>query len=191
MASCAQNQCYFSDVRLLPNIYKKSATAFPIFQLGRSGLCFSLFFSVVLTFFSTVALAEDIAVCGESSGYAYYANRGINQSENVGWSEDKISGGKFTLSQDDKGQLDLLISDATGRVFSSLSQGSKIFPAISADSSLTVIIVNDQLVETYIFQILKNGKFQAMYTDAKAEAPFPKVSAFIADCSYLNLKALK
>lgn len=165
--------------------------AFLILKLCRSGLCFSLFFSVVLLFFSALAFAEDIAICGASSGYSYYANRGLSQADRTGWEEDKISDGKFTLTQDDKGQFDLLISDATGRVFSSLSQGSIIRPAVLSETSLTVIIVNDQLVETFIFQKLKDGKFQAMYTDAKAEGSFPKVSALVADCSYLNLKALK
>lgn len=137
------------------------------------------------------AIAIDIATCGESSGYSYDAFRRLQNDKEIGWKKDKITNGQFTLKLDEQGHIDLLISSAAG-VSSSLSDGAKIFPATISDEAVTIVVLYpNQLVETYVFQKLKNGKFQAMWTQAKAETPIPRITAFVSDCSYLNLDIIK
>lgn len=71
-----------------------------------------------------------------------------------------MSDGRFTFTIDDNGLLDLLVSDATGKVFSSVSQGAKIFPASLSDDAVSIIVLYENiLIETYVFQKLKNGLY--------------------------------
>ncbi len=82
--------------------------------------------------------------------------------------------------------------DATGNIFSSISEGARLIPATLSDDAASVIVFYpNQLIEVYSFQKLKNGNYQAMYTQLKAEGLFPKASVFISDCSYLNLEVLQ
>lgn len=148
-------------------------------------------FTLFLFFAAFPAFSADIATCGASSGYAYDAFRGLQDEKNVGWDKDQIPNGQFTLKKNDNGDLDLLISGAFG-VSSSASDGATIIPATISDEAATVIVLYpNRLVETYVFHKLKNGKYQAMWTQAKAETPIPRITAFVADCSYLNLEAIK
>ena len=148
--------------------------------------CFFLF----CAFMSAQAFAADIATCGESSGYAYDTYRGLTEEKEAGWVEDRIKGGQFTFRKGEDGEFDLLISSAMG-VSSSVSDGAKIIPATISDEAVTVVVLYpNRLVETYVFQKLKNGKYQAMWTQAKAETPFPRITAFVSDCSYFDLSAI-
>ncbi len=150
--------------------------------------------AIVISFFafvSTPIFASDIATCGASSGYAYDAFRLLNEESGIGWNKDGITNGQFTLTQKENGDFDLLSSSYFG-VSSSASDGAKIIPATISDEAITVVVLYpNRSVETYVFQKLKNGKYQAMWTQAKAETPIPRITAFVSDCSYLNLDALK
>ena len=147
-------------------------------------------FLLLLLFFPYQAHATDIATCGASTGYAYDAYRGLHEEESSGWGEDRIANGQFTLVKNEKGELDLLIAGALG-VSSSVSDGATVIPATISDEAATIVLLYpNRLVETYVFQKLKNGKYQAMWTQAKAETPLPRITAFVSDCKYLNLSVL-
>ncbi len=121
---------------------------------------FKFSFFALVFIFPSFAYAEDVAVCGGSDGYSYYSYRKMGESNNTGWQEDKMSDGRFTFTIDDNGLLDLLVSDATGKVFSSVSQGAKIFPASLSDDAVSIIVLYENiLIETYVFQKLKNGLY--------------------------------
>ena len=150
-------------------------------------------FLILLSFFvflPFLAWAEDIAICGASEGYAYDAHRQMNNNKGE-WSKDSISDGKLTFRKNNDGSLDLLVSSALG-LSSSVEDGAQIIPAtISNEAATIVLIYPNRLSETYVFQKLKNDEYQVMWTQAKAETPFPRITAFVAKCSYLNLDELK
>jgi hypothetical protein len=155
-------------------------------------------FSLVVLFcsFSTSAFSADVAICGASSGYTYFANRGLVDAKDVGWQKDGMSSGQFTLTIDGQGKFDILASGPLG-VASYLKGGAKIIPTEISDTAVAIVAIYPfeveaaGVVDTYVFQKLKNGKLQAMYTQARPGELLPKISALIADCSYLNLSLLK
>jgi hypothetical protein len=141
----------------------------------------------------SVVFADDIAVCGESEGHSYYAYRNlVSEEKDSGWKEDGIKNGKFTLKITDN-KLDILISDASGGLFSSKDDGGNVVLVGSGKDFVNVVAIypTTSVVESYIFQTLRNGKAQAMWTHSKADTPITKVSSFVADCSFLNIGALK
>ncbi|MAF68271.1 MAG: hypothetical protein CMH26_10070 [Micavibrio sp.] len=133
--------------------------------------------------------SQDVAICGEASGYSYYADRKMATKDNIGWTENKYKG-QFNLKKTDEDELDIFFSGVLG-ITSVLSEGGEIIPATISDDALTLVaIYPNQLTETYIFQISKSGEYEAMWTQAKAETPFPNVTAFVSKCSYINFNAL-
>ena len=99
------------------------------------------------------------------------------------WISDAISGGRFSLIEND-GEFDLLVTDAMGRVFSSKQEGAKVILVGSSYNSLTVVVAYPLLVETYTFLRNEDGQPEAIWTTNKWGTPIPKVAAFRADCSF-------
>ncbi len=134
---------------------------------------------------------NNVAVCGSSTGYSYYANRGIAEGDILGWSEEKNLTGSITFKKYDDGKLDLIFVDATKGSYSSTEEGAAIIPASISETSASIIsLYPNKLSETYIFQKLKDGKMQVMWTQAKSDTPLPKIAAWVGECSYLNLDLL-
>ncbi len=78
-----------------------------------------------------------------------------------------------------------------GGIFSSVDEGAKVIVSGLSDRSVTILVIYPVLVETYIFQSLNDGTSEVMWTQAKAETTFPKISAFVAKCSFFELSNLK
>jgi len=150
-----------------------------------------LFFWFLFMMQPQKSFAQDIATCSEAKGYSYFANRAMAHKKSVGWTEDEITGGQFTFRVNNDGKLDILTSGILG-VSSAIEEGANIVLATISDDAATVVTVYpNQLTETYVFQVLKNGSYQAMWTQAKAETPLPKITALISECSFLDLEVLK
>ena len=144
---------------------------------------FTVFIVACCFFAPSVSFAEDVAVCGNSTGKSYFADREMNPHETIGWTDDKMTG-KFTFKKNDDGTLDLLYLDSTGSIKSSIAEGAKIVPASISDDAVSIVVLYpNSLVSSYTFQILNNKKMQVMWTQNKVETPFPKISAMVADCS--------
>lgn len=150
----------------------------------------SFFWVLFVLFFTFPAQAKDIAKCGSSYGYSYYADRGGTRVDGLGWEKDQISKGQFTFIQKSDGAFDIISSHADG-VTSAVDQGATLIPASISDEALTIILLYpNELTETYVFQKLRSGAFQAMWTQAKVETLVPKISALVSDCSYLDLESV-
>lgn len=154
-------------------------------------LAFTAFVIIFPTSLAAQVHKNNVAVCGSSSGYSYYANRGLAEGDILGWSQDENSTGSITFKKYDDGELDLIFVDATMGSYSSIEEGATIIPASISDTSVSIIsLYPNQLSETYVFQKLKDGKMQVMWTQAKSDTPVPKIAAWVAECSYLNLNLL-
>ena len=136
------------------------------------------------------ASSKDIAVCGESAGYAYYPAAGplANMGEKGKWVEDGISQGRITLSGEGD-RLDLLWSDADGTLVSATNSGYTVTRMAQTEESLSVMIYYPgKTVQTYTFIKTLAGP-EVLYTQNRhGDVPIPKIAAFRAPCSLLDLE---
>jgi hypothetical protein len=148
-----------------------------------------VFVAAIMLLITSMADAEvgrEIATCGESSGYGYYPKAGLNNNAGK-WTDDAISGGKFTLTQTSEKEFDLLITDSSGRVFSAKQDGGVVALTGAANGAVSVVVSYPAttVTETYTFFRTADGKAEAMWTSNKGGgAPIIKVTAFRADCSF-------
>ena len=157
-------------------------------MLGSNGdemLRFVCIAGLFLTIASTAAHGANIADCGASAGYGYFPKAGHAAAapDSGKWISDAISGGRFSLTEND-GEFDLLVTDAMGRVFSSKQEGAKVTLVGSSYNSVTVVVAYPLLVETYTFLRNGDGQAEAIWTTNKWGTPIPKVAAFRAACSF-------
>lgn len=140
--------------------------------------------------FPSVCLAFDVARCSNPSGQGYYPRLGLVDKKNAGWHEEKISGGRTTLSRLDSGEYDILFTDATKSVISSKRDGGRVFRVIKGSNDAMFLVVYPQgTVETYTFLVNKIGKAEYMATTSRAgDAGFvAKSSVMRGDCEFVNL----
>ena len=138
----------------------------------------------------TSAFAGDIAVCGASSGYAYYPRIGLTAGSNeVGkWTDDQISNGRITLTAHDDGSFDLLAADAKGGVYSAVNDGAEVFQFSRSIDSLIIIVAYPVtgVIETYNFLKSVTGP-EVMWTSNKGRTPVLKAGTYRAECSFIDL----
>jgi hypothetical protein len=125
-------------------------------------------------------LAEASQIVGKAAATAFIPKLDFQPGK---WTNDTISGGRFSLTEND-GDFDLLVADSLGRIFSSKQEGAKIIVMNSSDKSLTVLVAYPKLVETYTFLRNEDGQAEAIWTTNKWGTPIPKVAAFRAACSF-------
>lgn len=91
---------------------------------------------------SQEANAGVFAECGGSKGYAYFYPGPFAKEGDTGFSEDAISKGSFSIvSIEDR--FDVIFTDASGSIQSSLSQGATVIPVGSVrEEGRLVILVN-------------------------------------------------
>jgi hypothetical protein len=149
------------------------------------GLVAGLFAAITATGAGAV---NNIAVCGASDGYGYYAETGLlsGRAEAGVWIEDAIDTGRMTLTLDDSGAFDLLITDASGSIFSAKGDGATIVPVAATTTVLSIVVAYPLVVETYTFLLSDSGP-EVIWTSNKHSAPIIKVSAMRAPCSLVNL----
>jgi len=154
-----------------------------------------LVYLLILILFAAPAQAQvhknNVAVCGSSVGYSYYAERGLAEGDILGWSEAENLTGSITLKYYEDESFDILFTDATLGAYSAKEEGAVIVPVSLSDKAVSIVAVYPMLSETYVFQKLKDGEYEVMWTQSKSETPLPKIAAWVGKCSYLNLRLLK
>ena len=89
------------------------------------------------------------------------------------------------LTKIGENDYDLLLIDATGRVFSAKQDGATVEPFTMQGKSVSVIVKYDRAVETYTFFRNAEGNAEAMWTSNKGGAALlMKVGVYRADCSF-------
>lgn len=152
--------------------------------MDRPALFSALLFGVLT---AQSASATDLALCGESKGYSFFPSAGLAEGKPSQWTDDGISGGRFTLKQLSNGKLDLLFIPATGAIKSSIQEGAEVVTLHHSKSSITVgVFYPEEIVEMYTFLETSEGP-QVMWTTNKFNALIIKASVFNAKCSYLSI----
>jgi hypothetical protein len=141
-----------------------------------------LFSVLSLLLITTKGFSEDLSItCGESKGYAYYFEGGLVNKASSGFVEDGITGGKVSLTLNDKGESDILTLDATGVVKSATSQGGNVITLPAGEGSMNwVAIYGDGTLEVYSYN--GNSNSVASYRNTVGNTNIAKNSIFISDC---------
>lgn len=134
------------------------------------------------------AHSEAIAVCGAETGHAYFVEAGIVPKKMSGWSEDGTTGGRTTLSRDDKGQYDIAYADATGGVYSSRAEGAIVI-AQHVSPDVAMILVAHQAATTDLYQFVQNdgGQPRLLHLQSKGADQLKKGGVYVSNCSYMSL----
>ena len=86
-------------------------------------------------------------------------------------------------------EFDLLITDASGRVFSAKQDGGVVLPIGIVDEAISLVVTYPAttVTETYTFFRNADGKAEVIWTANKGGgAPIMSVTAYRADCSYFG-----
>ena len=128
-----------------------------------------LWMATLIATFSSVAVGKDIAYCGASEGYAFFpkAGLGVGNPDIGKWHKDPITEGKITLTEVSENEFDVLISDASGKVFSSKNAGGNVFLVGLSENFISVIIVYPELGESYTFMRNADGDAEVLWTSNK------------------------
>ena len=132
-----------------------------------------------------------IASCGESSGYAYYAETKMVPRDKAGWQKDGISGGRVLLAKLPNGSFDLIYYDRTEMIRSSSREGAVITIAMSNDDELIVNIRYSETMEIYTFWSTRSGKLQYAHLQSKSAPLLTKQALFIGECSEINFRRIR
>ncbi len=139
--------------------------------------------------FPSISLALDVARCANPSGMVYYPFLGVVDKKNAGWHDDKISGGRFTLTRHDANGYDILYTDATKSVISSRQDGGRVSRLFKgSNAAMFAVIYPKGTAEIYTFLIDKSGKAEFMVTTSRTgDAGIAKSSVMRGDCQFVNL----
>jgi hypothetical protein len=139
---------------------------------------------------ASCAHAGTIAACGPQKGYAYYPAAGLVPKGKDGWTEDQISAGSTTLTQNDKGEYDILFKDARGEVVSARNDGAEVIQLRRSNTEITVLAAYSggaKAAEIYSFVREVDGKAKMLMLSNKGTALIPKSAVYVATCTTLRL----
>ncbi|MFP3943797.1 MAG: hypothetical protein ACLFWF_07880 [Alphaproteobacteria bacterium] len=162
-----------------------------IVRMPMAAICAACF----LLPFQAQARITKIAVCGKSTGHGYYADRNVAGPQDLGWTEEEMTARGFTLvlNEGGTGLLDLVFPEKDGKPSSYVASGGTLRPIKISENAITIVAVKPEhaISETYVFQKLRSGKSQVMWTETKGDTALPKVGAFVASCEHLDLSAIQ
>ena len=142
---------------------------------------------------ATSASAGTIAACGSQEGRAYYPAAGLVPKGKDGWADDQISAGSTTLTQNAKGELDVLFKDATGEISSAQNSSAEVVLLRKSENEITVLVAymeGAQAAEIYSFVREVDGRAKMLQLSSRglsAALALPKAAVYVADCTTLNL----
>ena len=146
---------------------------------------------LLLFFLPHLAFAETIATCENPKGYEYYPFAGSVPISGSGWDEGGFTGGTYRLTQDDKGNLDVIFTNNSGQFVSALNDGGTVMPFSFDQNRVSVMVLYmGSVVETFSFINNNAGVNELIFTQTKTQF-IPKVAAYRANCSQLDLYKIK
>ena len=95
---------------------------------------------LLLFFLPNLAFSETIATCENPKGYEYYPFSGSVPEASSGWDKGGFTGGTYRLTQDDKGNFDVIFTSKAGQFVSALNDGGSVAP-FSLDKNHALVSV--------------------------------------------------
>lgn len=131
-----------------------------------------------------LAASQTLAICGSQVGKAYFPASGFVPAGEGGWHDDRVTGGRTTLSKSPSGDYDILFADATGGTYSSTAEGAVVARVRHEpdESAFLVVYPTTGVVEVYSFVRVASGAREMVLTQSKGGA-IKKFGAYSAPCS--------
>lgn len=149
-------------------------------------LCFLLLSTVGAT------QAQEVAVCRNPSGMGYYHFTGLLKEDSAGWEKEEITGGVFTLTRNDKGDMDILYVDTRKKPVSSVTDGAIVRLLRRSEHSATVLVhYPETSTELYTFFKEKNGAHRFTLVQSRTSGFIEKSSLMMGECDNINFPRLK
>lgn len=142
---------------------------------------------------SGFAMAQNIASCGPSTGYAFYHYSKIVQKKDSGFDKDKISNGMLTLQRNANGDFDIQIVDTRKRIFSLVQDGGKVMLLRAGESDVTFLhFYPGMAIELYTFWRDSDGKYHYDLIQSKGgdAVPIHKSAVLTGDCDAIDITAI-
>jgi hypothetical protein len=139
-------------------------------------------------------VAQTVATCSESNGYAHYHNRPPVAKKDSGFQKDAISGGLVSLKRLDDGSYDILVVDARAQVFSYRRDGGEVILVRRGTTDATFLVLFPKMVvEIYTFYVDANGvqRFDLLQSKGGDGMPIHKSSLMTGRCSSIDLPAIR
>ncbi|MBZ9654024.1 hypothetical protein [Phyllobacterium lublinensis] len=142
----------------------------------------TLLASLALALCASAAHATTLATCGASHGYAIFHQGGLVTADlaSKDWVDDAITGGTIKLGQDDQGNPDIRVRDATGVDFSYLADGATV-RFLFNDGSTYVVFAMFPKADIEIFTF-SPGKVTWTQQKFGPQQVVTKTAAYLADC---------
>ena len=103
------------------------------------------------------------------------------------WVKDGISVGRITLTAE-QDKFDFLYVDASGAIVSATSDGGTVTRIGQTDKAISVVVsYPGKTIETWTFINSSDGP-EALWSSNKYGTAIPKIAAFRAPCSLLDLE---
>lgn len=116
----------------------------------------------------TICSAQAKFVCAESNGRAYFPQQGLVPANKAGFFDDGIKGGRLTLSGSGN-DWDILFTDISGRVTSTVRDGGTVIVLHDTGISMTLaVLYPGGLSESYLFHKLGDGTAEVVWTQLKS-----------------------
>jgi hypothetical protein len=147
---------------------------------------------LVLAFASGLSSAEDLAVCRNPAGYAYYADEGVVPPKEAGWRKDQISDGVLSLVQARDGSWDILFFNAMKTPRSTKQDGGQVLRYREGATFLTALVVYQDTLEVYTFFKERSGKlrFSQYANKGGPGALTSKISSFVGSCDLIRFDSV-
>ena len=141
-----------------------------------------------LFIFTTPLVAQNIAICGDTSGYSYYPYHGLVKQGDSGMTSDAITGGKVTVKKLSQDEYDVLFAGSDGSIVSSKQDGGSVFLVLSNSSAFVfAIIYPGENAEYYSFWKEEDGKLKYSIQQARLGSPLiRKINLMIGSCTYID-----
>ena len=130
-----------------------------------------------------------IAACENPLGFAYYPYISPVPKNKSGWIEDKISGGKSILVNNQSG-LDLVFIDSVRKTpLSAVEDGGKVILLRKTSNQISVMVNYESVTEIYTYWRTDDGQLQYSILQSKNGAvsgTLMKSSVMVGSCQFIN-----
>jgi hypothetical protein len=129
------------------------------------------------------------ATCGPLEGWSFYHYSGVMKKERAGWQKDSIKKGKFSFKFLGDQKFDILIEDATGKLFSLSQDGGTVIPIRFKKDNIALVHGSVRgVVEIYNVFRESGGTVKMSLMQNKGEGVLiQKSSLLIGNCDYLEI----
>lgn len=132
--------------------------------------------------------SELLITCGASKGYTFYFGGVLVPKDAIGWREDGMSEGKFSLLakySSEQVNGDILALDASNVIKSASAQGAKVYVQATGDNAVAwIAFYPDGIIETYTVHL--PTKTLAFWVNRAGNPLIAKQSLFTSQCDVLK-----